>query len=112
MKKVFICSPYRGDYERNLKLARRYSFFAFVQKCVPVTPHIFYDTILDDTDVYEREMGMRAGLELLLVCDELWAFGTPTEGMQAEIEKATELGIPIVRFNVEIEKEIEELEDI
>jgi hypothetical protein len=39
---------------------------------------------------------MTIGLELLKICDELWAFGDRvSEGMAGEIEIADELGIPV-----------------
>lgn len=71
MKKVYICSPCRGDYTNNIQRAKEYSRTAAMQGCIPITPHI---------------------------CDELWAFGLdkPTEGMAAEIELAEQAGIPVV----------------
>ena len=42
-------------------------------------------------------MAMDAGLQLLLMCSEVWVFGLdhPSEGMQAEIAFAIRHGIPI-----------------
>ena len=42
-------------------------------------------------------MAMDAGLQLLLMCSEVWVFGLdhPSEGMQAEIAEAVRCGIPI-----------------
>ena len=31
-------------------------------------------------------------------CDELWVFGTPTDGVEVEISWAREHGLPIQRF--------------
>lgn len=52
---------------------------------------------MDDTIPAERELGLTIGRELVLMCDELWAFGIdcPTAGMAAEIELANERGIPV-----------------
>lgn len=95
-KKVYICSPLRGDYASNIKNARLYSRYAALLGVIPITPHLLYPQFLDDTDTKERELGLRCGLELLKICDELWAFGDkPSEGMTAEIALAKELDIPI-----------------
>ena len=42
-------------------------------------------------------MAMDAGLQLLLMCSEVWVFGLdhPSEGMQEEIALAIRHGIPI-----------------
>ena len=40
------------------------------------------------------------GAEMLKLCDELWVFGEPSTGMQAEIDLAKRLGIP-VRWKLE-----------
>ena len=98
MKKlVYICSPCRGDYERNIKIAEIYSRVAFLNGYIPITPHIYFTRFLSDANDKERSMGIDAGLQLLLMCSELWVFGLdkPSEGMQAEIALAVRHGIPI-----------------
>ena len=40
------------------------------------------------------------GMEMLRLCDELWAFGEPTEGMRMEIAQAERLGIPVCRLDM------------
>ena len=94
--KVYICSPYRGDVERNLELAREYCRLAMGEGFIPVCPHIYFTQFLCDDDEGERRMGIEAGLELLDGCSELWVFGSPTEGMLEEIEYARTHGIGIV----------------
>lgn len=37
---VYICSPYAGDVETNVKNAKRYSRFAVDENAIPVTPLI------------------------------------------------------------------------
>ena len=41
MKKVYICSPCRGDYENNIQRAKEYSRAAVEKGVIPVTPHIY-----------------------------------------------------------------------
>ena len=100
MKKfVYICSPCRGDYKKNLQQARDYCR-EIVKKwpdVVPIAPHLYFLQFLDDTVPNERSLGMEAGIALLDMCDEIWVYGlsSPSEGMKAEIEYAKEHGIPI-----------------
>ena len=74
MKKVYICSPCRGDYENNIQRAKEFSRAAVERGCIPITPHIYLTQFMDDTVPAERELGLSIGRELVLMCDELWAF--------------------------------------
>jgi hypothetical protein len=38
MKKVYICSPRRGDYENNIQRAKEFSRAAVERGCIPITP--------------------------------------------------------------------------
>ena len=51
---VYICSPYRGDTEKNGEKARRYSRFAIENKAIPITPHLLYPQFMDDSNPEER----------------------------------------------------------
>ena len=97
MKKVYICSPCRGDYENNIQRAKEYSRAAVEMGVIPVTPHIYLTQFMDDNVPEERELALKIGSELVLGCSELWAFGIdhPSAGMAAEIELATAHGIPV-----------------
>ena len=99
-KRVYICSPLKGNIERNMTKARLYCRFAFDEGFVPVAPHIYYPQFLDESSKTERAAGMRYGLEAMWQCRELWVFGLKiTEGMAAEIELATDLKIPVRYFD-------------
>lgn len=97
MKKVYIASPLRGNIEENIENAIKYSRYAIMECGVlPLTPHIFLTRFLDDNIEEERILGIQAGMQLLEESEELWVFGDViSEGMRAEIARATELGIPI-----------------
>lgn len=69
MKKVYICSPCRGDYENNIQRAKEYSRAAVEKGVIPVTPHIYLTQFMDDNH--------------------------PSAGMAAEIELAKAHGIPV-----------------
>ncbi|MDR9786780.1 MAG: DUF3310 domain-containing protein [Peptococcaceae bacterium MAG4] len=101
---IYVCSPLRGDVERNIQKAIAYSRFVYSQGGIPLAPHVIFTTFLDDTVLEERAVGLDLGLELLEKCDELWAFGDKiSEGMTGEIARAGELGLRVKRFNSQLE---------
>ena len=96
---IYICSPCRGDMEKNITKAQGYCREAaeLWPDVVPIAPHVYCTQFTDDTIPAERELGMELGLALLDICDELWVYGieNPSEGMKREIEYAEAHGIPI-----------------
>ena len=112
---IYICSPCRGDMEKNITKAQGYCREAaeLFPDVVPIAPHVYCTQFLDDTQPEERAAGMDMGIALLSMCSELWVYGMeiPSEGMKREIEYATEHGI-LVRDAVEVYKHTgEELPD-
>lgn len=95
-KKVFICSPFRGDMEGNARKAAAYSRMACEEGYLPIAPHLLFPQFLNEGIREERQLGISLGMELLLDCDEVWVFGKATEGMAAEIALATEQGKKII----------------
>lgn len=109
MKIVYICSPLRGDVERNIRKANGYCLFAAKQAAVPIAPHVMFTGFLDDGIPEERCLGMSMGLELLRLCEEVWVFGERlSEGMQAEIRVADQLNLTIIYFNEKCERKYAE----
>ena len=109
MKRVFICSPFRGigdseeeriqSYRRNLNNARAACNFAVLKGCIPYAPHLYFPQFLMDSDPDERETGILMGLTWLKSCDELWVIGRNiSAGMEREISKAKEWGIPVIHY--------------
>ena len=112
MKKIYICSPLGGDVEENLRRVKRYTEYALRCGTAPVVPH-FYALCLDDADPIERQMGLNAGLSLLMFCDEMWIFGDKiTEGMQKEIRACENLNIRMRYMSLEEELTDEEYEGL
>lgn len=70
MKKVYICSPCRGDYENNIQRAKEYSRAAVEKGVIPVTPHIYLTQFMDDNVPEERELALKIGSELVLGCSD------------------------------------------
>jgi hypothetical protein len=95
-KLVYICSPYRGDVEKNVENAKKYCRYAIKQGCTPVAPHLYFTRFLDDSKPNEREIGLDYATEILTYCDELWWFGDEfSTGMNDEIEIAKKQEITI-----------------
>ena len=96
---VYICSPYRGNIEKNTASAQAYCRMAVERGCIPIAPHLLFPQFLDDNRQEERELGMFMGFVLLTKCRELWAFGDyVSDGMEQEIDKAKARNIPVRRF--------------
>lgn len=94
---IYICSPCRGDIEKNITKAQGYcrEVVELFPDVVPIAPHVYCTQFMDDTNPKERALGMELGISLLGICSELWVYGVdnPSEGMKAEIEYAKEHGI-------------------
>ena len=71
---VYICSPYRGDPERNAERARRYSRFAVDQGMIPLAPHLLLPQYMKEEK--ERDLILFMDLVLLGKCSEVWVFGS------------------------------------
>ena len=115
MRKAYICSPCRADTPElvyaNMKAARYYMYYAFMQMDVcPCAPHAILPAILNDRSLKERNLALSFGKELLNIVSELYVCGRIlTDGMRGEIEKASELKIPIIAFSPVLYREIADL---
>ena len=95
-KKIFICSPYRGRVEENKKNAVSYARITAMSGDVPIVPHLYFPSFLDDNIPNERMTGIAMGLELMDMCDEVYVFGFDiTEGMKFELDHAKETRKPV-----------------
>lgn len=94
--RVFICSAYRGNVDSNLKLARRHARLAALCGHTPIVPHLYFPQFLCDEEPEERKLGISLGIELMLLCEEVWIFGSRiSNGMEYEIRQAKRMGIPV-----------------
>ena len=104
MDKIFICSPYRGDVEENLKKVKRYCSYTAYDG-IPIAPHLYFTQFLDDNYPSDRYLGIRMGLALLKECKEVRVYADEvSEGMIEEIKEAQKLNIPIKFYNAEMEE--------
>lgn len=105
-KKIFFCSPYRpqskkeenrkAELESNIQRAKSACRILTTLGFLPLAPHLYFTTFLNDEDERERAYGIQLGFRWLEEADELWVFGKKiSEGMKAEIARAEELGKPV-----------------
>lgn len=105
---VYICSPFSGDIEGNKQKAAEFAHFAYKQGCIPVTPHLLFP-FMNDESREERALALRMDIILMGKCQEVWVLfeNGITSGMAAEIDKATRRHQTIRYFNrdfVEVER--------
>ena len=107
--RIYVCPPYRPRMEPpelakreladNIDRAKTACRLVAELGAVPICSHLFCTQFLDDSIVSEREQGRRIGLEMLKDADELWCFSEYiSEGMMAEIQEASRLGLPVRMF--------------
>lgn len=93
---IFICSPYRGDVEKNVTKARELCNLCAKEGLFGFAPHLYFPQFTDDSVYWEREFGINQGKLLMQVCSEVWVFGEEiTEGMLQEVECARGLDKPV-----------------
>ena len=99
-KRVFICSRYVGDIERNVRIAIALCRMAIEAGYAPFAPHLIYTRLFDDNVPHERKKGIALGLIYMNICDEVWVYTVDgiSEGMKEEISHALMLGKPIVEI--------------
>lgn len=86
---VYICSPYAGEIEKNVKAAQEYSRFAVEKGYIPIAPHLLFPQFLNDANPKERQLDLFFGNALMSKCSEVWVFGSHiSAGMEAEINRA------------------------
>ena len=107
--RIYVCSPYRPRMEPpelakreladNIDRAKTACRLVAELGAIPICSHLFCTQFLDDSIVSEREQGRRIGLEMLKDADELWCSSEYiSEGMMAEIQEASRLGLPVRMF--------------
>ena len=96
-KLVYICAPLRGDVEKNIEFARQKAQEVFATGDVPVCPHLMFPPIADPNNAAQDQAARDMGLRLVESCQQVNVYGPEwTDGMWAEINHATKLGIPVM----------------
>lgn len=101
--RVYICGPYSGDVEANVKLAREFSAYALGFDVMPIAPHLLFPQFMDDKVPSEREKAMNFNRQIFDGCSELWVLlgeSGISRGMEVEIGWAEREGKAIRYFSV------------
>lgn len=75
------------------------SVFVLEQGGVPLNPFMVFDYFL--LDAVDRDLVREGNNNLVKRCDEIWVFGTVSNGVLAEIQIANEQGKPVRYFAIE-----------
>ena len=97
MRRVVICSPWRGDTELNRRYLDACLRDSYARGEAPFASHAIGPRVLDDDDVVHRMQGMRAGRAWIVAADAVAVYidlGS-SEGMRDEIRYAKVRRIPI-----------------
>lgn len=99
---IYVCSPYAGDVESNIRRAREYCRFAVSMNTIPLASHLLFPQFLDDKVQSQRELGLFMGFVLMGKCQEVWCFGDRiSTGMKLELAKAKQRGMRIRYFDAQ-----------
>lgn len=97
---VYICSPFSGDIEGNIKRAREFCRFALEKGNIPLAPHLMFPQFMDDSNEKERDLAIFMDIILMGKCQEVWVLGdVVSRGMSIEIEKANKRRQPVRYFD-------------
>lgn len=94
MKRIYISHPFANDIEGNRKKVTEICRELEAQGYLPISPIHLFGWKVDDSN---REEVLKADLELMWLCEELWKYGE-SEGCNLEEEYATTCDIPVRRM--------------
>ena len=102
---MYVCSPYSGDVDANVKSTQEYCKFAVDSGYIPIAPHLLFTQFLNDKNPKERELGLFFGNAIMSKCSEVWVFGSYiSEGMKTEIKRAKWKNYKIRYFDEELKE--------
>ena len=106
--KIYVCCPVRpkandpdeavGELKRNLDRAERACRLIIEAGGIPLCSPLYciYGLSLDEQKPDDRALGLEIGMDMLRSADEVIVFSEHiSEGMAAEINLASQLGIPV-----------------
>lgn len=107
-KKAYICSPLgaatKEQVLQNMHDARAYMYYASEKLgCIARAPHAYLPALLFDKIPAERALALEFGLKLLEQCEIFLVCGSRiSDGMLAEIVRATKLNMDILVFDDDV----------
>lgn len=102
---VYICSPYSGDVQANVVVARDFCRVAVERRKIPFAPHLLFPQFMNDQNHRERELAMFFNRILIGHCEAVWVYADHiSTGMRQEISWARSMGLPIKYFTTNFEE--------
>lgn len=97
MRRVIICSPYRGNTERHSRYLDACLRDSYARGESPYASHALGPRALDDADPEQRSQGIAAGLAWIEMAHALALYVDlgMSDGMQAEVREALVTQTPI-----------------
>lgn len=107
-RKIFVSSPYRAEtkekIDENIAVAKKVCYIIIKNGNLPIAPHLYFPSFLQDDEESERSLGIEYSLHLLDQCDEMLViipetgedgtlYDRLTEGMKKEVDHAVERGM-------------------
>ena len=103
---VYICSPYSGDVEANIAVAREFCRVAVERRKIPFASHLLFPQFMNDNNPAERELAMFFNRILLAHCEAVWVYAAHVSaGMRLELDWAHSLGLPVKYFTTDFQEE-------
>lgn len=92
MKKIYICSKYRGNIDENIKYAQKICRKIILNGDIPIAPHLYFTQFLNDKIEKERNLAIDINLKIIDRCDFLLICNkNVSDGMKKEIEYAKKI---------------------
>lgn len=99
MRRVILETPFAGDVARNLRYARACARDCLLRGEAPFASHLIYTQpgVLDDDKLWDRHLGMTAGLAWGAAADATVVYGDlgVSRGMEVGIAAARAEGRPV-----------------
>ena len=104
-KVVYLCAPLHGDVKANMEFARQKANEELAAGNIPVCPHFLMPPSVKINQPKQVQAAQEMGMQMLESCREIHVFGEEwTDRMWAEINRATQLGIPVMTDQKEIRR--------
>lgn len=102
---MYICTPLRGEAEQNITLAKETARVVFQGGDIPICPNLLFTLIATPGDPVQEQAAQEMGLRLVELCQQVNVYGPVlTPEMQAETQRAHDLGIPVIFDQKRLEK--------
>ena len=102
---VYICVPLRGEAEQNITFAKETAREVFQGGDIPSCPRLQFTLIAAPSDPVQEQAAQEMCLRLVELCQQVNVYGPVlTPEMQAEAQRAHDLGIPVMYDQKQLEK--------